>query len=57
MDALEQGRRAYAAGAWMDAYTSLARADEMEPQGPEDLELLAVSAYMIGRDDDFVSCC
>jgi DNA-binding NarL/FixJ family response regulator len=39
----------------MDAYESLSRADEAAPLGAEDLELLATSAYMIGRDDAFVS--
>jgi hypothetical protein len=36
----------------MDAYESLSRADRATPLGAEDLELLATSAYMLGRDDD-----
>ena len=36
----------------MDAYESLSRADRAAPLGAEDLELLATSAYMLGRDDD-----
>jgi len=36
----------------MDAYTSLSRADRAAPLGAEDLEMLATSAYMLGRDDD-----
>jgi ATP/maltotriose-dependent transcriptional regulator MalT len=36
----------------MDAYKSLSHADQKAPLGAEDLELLATSAYMIGRDDD-----
>ena len=51
---LEQGRTAYAASAWADAYESLAAADQSAPLGPEDLELLAMSAYMLGRDDEYV---
>lgn len=39
----------------MDAYESLSRADQAAPLGPEELELLARSAYMLGRDDDYVS--
>lgn len=39
----------------MDAFESLSRADRLAPLGPEDLELLATSAAMIGRDDDYVS--
>jgi DNA-binding CsgD family transcriptional regulator len=36
----------------MDAHESLSRADRAAPLGAEDLELLATSAYMLGRDDD-----
>ena len=49
---LERGREAYARRAWMDAYEALSRADQAAPLGAEDLELLATSAYMLGRDDD-----
>ena len=51
---LEHGREAYAQRAWMDAYESLSRADEAAPLGTEDLELLAISAHMVGRMDDFL---
>jgi len=36
----------------MEAYTSLSQADRATPLGAEDLDLLATSAYMIGRDDE-----
>jgi hypothetical protein len=49
-DELGQGRESYARRAWVDAYESLSRADNAE-----DLELLARSAYMLGRDDDYRS--
>ena len=49
---LERGRDSYARRAWMDTYTSLSRADRATPLGAQDLELLATSAYMLGRDDD-----
>jgi hypothetical protein len=49
---LEQGREAYRRRAWIDAYESLSRADHAAPLEAEDLELLATSAYMLGRDDD-----
>ena len=52
---LERGRESYARRAWMDAYTSLSRADEAAPLGAEDLELLATSASMIGRMDDYLA--
>jgi len=51
---LEQGRTAYAEQRWVDAYESLARADEAAPLEPDDLELLARAAYMLGRDGDYV---
>lgn len=52
---LERGREAYAKRAWLDAHESLTRADQAAPLGAEDLELLATSAYMLGRDDDYCS--
>ena len=52
---LNRGRESYSGGAWTDAYEALSRADEAAPLGPEDLELLARSAYMLGRDDDYVA--
>jgi DNA-binding CsgD family transcriptional regulator len=51
-DDLERGREYYARRAWKDAYESLSRADQASPLGAEDLELLATSAYMLGRDND-----
>jgi len=51
---LEQGRAACAKGAWVDAYESLTRADAADPLEPDDLELLARAAYMLGRDDDYL---
>jgi DNA-binding NarL/FixJ family response regulator len=51
---LERGRRLYAASAWLEAYETLQRADEGAPLGAEDLELLATSAYMLGRDDEWM---
>lgn len=52
---LERGRASYVDEAWAGAFDALSRADEVEPLGPDDLELLARSAYMLGRDDDYVS--
>jgi hypothetical protein len=52
---LEQGRESYAKREWVDAYGSLGAADRASPLGAQDLELLARSAYMLGRDDDYVS--
>jgi ATP/maltotriose-dependent transcriptional regulator MalT len=36
----------------MDAYESLSHADKADLLGAKDLEMLATSAYMLGRDDD-----
>jgi DNA-binding CsgD family transcriptional regulator len=55
IDELEQGRESYGRRAWIDAYTSLSHADQAAPLGAEDLELLATSAYMLGRVDDFLN--
>jgi DNA-binding CsgD family transcriptional regulator len=54
-DELERGREAYARRAWLDCYTSLSRADEASPLGAEDVELLATSASMVGRMDDYLA--
>lgn len=51
---LERGRRLYAASAWLEAYETLSSADEGVPLGAQDLELLATSAYMLGRDDEWM---
>jgi DNA-binding CsgD family transcriptional regulator len=55
VDDLERGRACYARRAWMDAYKVLSNVDRAGPLAAEDLELLATSAYMIGRDDDMVN--
>jgi DNA-binding CsgD family transcriptional regulator len=52
---LEQGRDAYARHAWGSAYESLEQADEAAPLAAADLELLATSAFMLGRVDDFLA--
>jgi DNA-binding CsgD family transcriptional regulator len=52
VDELERGRQAYATRAWLGAHAALSDADRVAPLGAEDLELLATSAYMLGRDDD-----
>ena len=54
-DLRERGRESYARRAWLDSYKQLSRADQAEPLGAGDLELLATSAYMLGRDDEHLS--
>lgn len=52
---VERGRAAYEQRAWKDADKYLSRADQASPLGGVDLELLATSAFMLGRDDDYLS--
>jgi len=52
---LKQGRESYRRRAWNDAYRWLSLADQTTPLETKDLELLAMSAYLIGRDDDYLS--
>ncbi len=51
---LERGRESYARKAWSDAFESLSLADEETPLGADDLVLLAESAFMLGRDSEFL---
>jgi DNA-binding CsgD family transcriptional regulator len=52
---LERGREHYGRRAWADAFRSLSLADQAAPLGGEDLEALAMAAYLIGRDDDYLT--
>jgi DNA-binding CsgD family transcriptional regulator len=52
---LERGREHYGRRAWADAYESLTLANRAAPLTGEDLELLAMAAYLIGRDEDYLS--
>src|SRR5512144_1247726 len=51
---LARGREHHRLRAWAEAYASLARADGASRLEAEDLELLAVSAYLVGRDDAYL---
>ena len=50
-----EGRLSYEQRAWADAHEQLSRSDEEQPLGPDDLERLATAAYMLGRDDEYMS--
>ena len=50
--AVDEGREAYAREAWSDAYSRLLAAHREGPLGPDDVELLAMAAYLIGRDEE-----
>ncbi|HEX6025733.1 MAG TPA: LuxR C-terminal-related transcriptional regulator [Solirubrobacter sp.] len=51
--AAEAGREAYAKRAWGEAYRRLSEADRTAPLGPDDLELLATSAFMVDREEEY----
>ena len=51
---LERGRESYSSSAWVTAYDSLSRADQLSPLGAKDLELLATAAYMLGRENEWM---
>lgn len=50
-DLLQLGREAYDRAAWGDAYTQLCAADQEAPLEVDDLERLAMAAYLTGRQD------
>ena len=54
LDELTRGRESYRRQAWAAAYQSLSLADQATPLEVEDLELLATSAYLSGREDEFL---
>ena len=51
---VELGREAYARRAWRDAYEHFATADQAEHLATDDLELFATTAFMLGRDDEYL---
>jgi hypothetical protein len=53
MSDVERGRELYARQAWAAAFASLSAADP-EGMSAGDLELLATSAFMVGRDDAYL---
>jgi DNA-binding NarL/FixJ family response regulator len=52
---LALGRDFSAKRAWADAYHALSRADVQAALDAEDLDCLAQSAYLVGRDEDFLN--
>jgi DNA-binding CsgD family transcriptional regulator len=53
--ALDRARAAYARRAWLEAHDGFARVDDGGGLEAEDLELLAMTNLMLGRDDDAVA--
>src|SRR5918996_742334 len=54
--ALERGRDAYRRRAWGEAYARLSAADRDTALEPQDLERLAVTCTMLGRDAESAGC-
>jgi DNA-binding CsgD family transcriptional regulator len=52
LDNVLRGRASHTRREWGDAYTLLSAADAEAPLGPEDLERLAIAAYLAGKDAD-----
>jgi ATP/maltotriose-dependent transcriptional regulator MalT len=53
-EALLRGRESFGRRAWADAVAELSAADREAPLEPDDLERLAMAAYLVGRDEDSV---
>jgi len=51
---LVRARESYSRMAWREAHELLSRADQAAPLAADDLELLATSASMLGRDDEWM---
>ena len=51
-ETLARGRESYRRHQWTDVYEELSATDRETPLDPEDLERLATSAYLIGKDAD-----
>jgi DNA-binding CsgD family transcriptional regulator len=51
-DPLELGRQSFDRREWAAAYAQLSAADTRSPLHPPDLELCAMSAYLVGRDEE-----
>jgi DNA-binding CsgD family transcriptional regulator len=54
LDQLALGREAYDRKAWYESYRHLSLADATTSLGVKDLERLAMAAYLVGRDEDYI---
>jgi hypothetical protein len=54
-DDLDRGRQHFRERAWAHAYEALSRADQKTPLKADDLEQLALAAYLIGRDEAYLA--
>jgi DNA-binding CsgD family transcriptional regulator len=53
--ALDRAREHYGRRAWANAYQAFLLADQETTLTAEDIELLAMAAYLIGRDEDYLT--
>lgn len=51
---LHKGREAFRQHAWSDAYSLLSDSDGENQLAPDDLERLAVAAYLVGKDSESI---
>jgi DNA-binding CsgD family transcriptional regulator len=51
---LDRARRSYGERAWAAAFQAFSDADQESPLAADDLERLALSAYLIGRDEEYL---
>ena len=51
-DALDRGRELFGRREWGDAFAELLAADREAPLGLDDLERLALAAYLVGADGE-----
>src|SRR4026209_2779238 len=49
---VQRGRKSFEQRAWAESYRLLQAANRDAPLDAEDLERLAIAAYLVGRDDD-----
>jgi DNA-binding CsgD family transcriptional regulator len=56
VDDLERGRESFRQQAWADAFAQLTAADRETPLEPEDLERLALTAFLVGEDEASDDC-
>ncbi len=54
VSAVDRGRESFGRQAWGDAWSQLSAADHDAPLELEDLERLAVAAFLVGRDEESV---
>lgn len=52
VDSLDRARRSYGERAWADAFQACSDADQESSLEAQDLEQLALAAYLVGREEE-----